>query len=221
MNWEESKALTPLKRDFLNTFFERSQTFFLTGGSALGIFYLQHRLSYDMDFFTTIDNLDWHLLENDVLDISRSIAARCKSITASPLFHRFELTRDKEHEILDFVVEVVPQIDAKKEHFGNLRVDTIKEIMINKICMLAARCEVKDLVDLYFLEKHGFTFADHFKAARRKESGLDPAMISFILANVKIDRMPDYLLEQVDLSDFKRFVNDLREKLANMSFPEG
>lgn len=39
MNWEESKALTPLKRDFLKAFFDRSQAFFLTGGSALGIFY--------------------------------------------------------------------------------------------------------------------------------------------------------------------------------------
>ena len=49
MNWEESKALTPLKRDFLKGFFDRGQSFFLTGGSALGIFYLQHRLSYDLD----------------------------------------------------------------------------------------------------------------------------------------------------------------------------
>ena len=43
MNWEKSKALTPLKRDFLKAFFEREHRFFLTGGSALGIFYLQHR----------------------------------------------------------------------------------------------------------------------------------------------------------------------------------
>ena len=53
MNWEESKALTALKRDFLIAFFDRSQAFFLTGGSALGVFYLQHRRSYDLDFFTT------------------------------------------------------------------------------------------------------------------------------------------------------------------------
>ena len=52
MNWEESKALTPLKRDFLRQFAGRNQAFYLTGGSALGIFYLEHRLSYDLDFFS-------------------------------------------------------------------------------------------------------------------------------------------------------------------------
>ncbi len=50
MNWEKSKALTTLKRDFLCAFFARNNSFFLTGGSALGIFYLQHRYSYDLDF---------------------------------------------------------------------------------------------------------------------------------------------------------------------------
>ena len=64
MNWEESKALTPLKRDFRVAFFEHGSSFFLTGGSALGLFYLDHRLSFDLDFFTTDDALDWHLLDN-------------------------------------------------------------------------------------------------------------------------------------------------------------
>jgi hypothetical protein len=29
MNWEKSRALTPLKRDFLERFFSRNQNFFL------------------------------------------------------------------------------------------------------------------------------------------------------------------------------------------------
>jgi hypothetical protein len=38
MNWAESKACTSLKRDFLQTWFAQEQRFFLTGGSALGLF---------------------------------------------------------------------------------------------------------------------------------------------------------------------------------------
>jgi hypothetical protein len=53
MNWDESKACTPIKRDFLRAWFEVDQRFFLTGGSALGLFYLHHRISYDLDLFTT------------------------------------------------------------------------------------------------------------------------------------------------------------------------
>ena len=53
MNWEDSKACTPLKRNFLRAWFSQEQRFFLTGGSALGLFYLDHRRSYDLDLFTS------------------------------------------------------------------------------------------------------------------------------------------------------------------------
>lgn len=53
MNWEDSNACTPLKRDFLRLWFAEEQRFFLTGGSALALFYLDHRRSYDLDLFTS------------------------------------------------------------------------------------------------------------------------------------------------------------------------
>ncbi|HMP73797.1 MAG TPA: nucleotidyl transferase AbiEii/AbiGii toxin family protein [Kiritimatiellia bacterium] len=58
MSWEKSNACTTLKRDFLNAFFLRERRFFLTGGSALGLFYLDHRKSYDLDL-STPEKIDW------------------------------------------------------------------------------------------------------------------------------------------------------------------
>ena len=49
MSWEDSKACTALKRDFLRSWFARERRYFLTGGSALGLFYLDHRRFYDLD----------------------------------------------------------------------------------------------------------------------------------------------------------------------------
>jgi hypothetical protein len=48
--------LTPLQRRFLDAFSktELTKDFFLTGGTALAHFYLQHRLSEDLDFFTEV-----------------------------------------------------------------------------------------------------------------------------------------------------------------------
>jgi hypothetical protein len=222
MNWEESKALTPLKRDFLRRFAERNQAFYLTGGSALGIFYLEHRLSYDLDFFTLdAGAVNWHLLENQIIALTAEISARCRTLTASPEFHRFELTRGADREILDFVIERAPQVDRQKEQFGNVRVDTLREIMVNKVCTLVGRCEVKDLVDLYFLHKRGLEVANHFAAAQTKEGGLEPAMISFLLSQVKVDRPPDYLLQPLDLADFNRFIRNLQKSMADLALPDG
>jgi hypothetical protein len=219
MSWENSKALTPLKRDFLEAFFARDQSFYLTGGSALGIFYLEHRLSYDLDLFTP-DPVNWHLLENLIVEISEVISGVCRTVTASPRFYRFELRRGGEMEVLDFVVERITQIDSVKAQFGSVRVDTLREIGVNKICTLISRCELKDVIDLYFLRKRGFDILGHFEAAKTKEGGLDPAMIAFLLSQLEVDRVPAYVIAPLDLGDLRVFIAWLRESMAARSFPQ-
>ncbi len=53
-----NNVLTQLQRRFLQAFFVREvgTRFFLTGGTALAAFYLHHRLSGDVDLFTTDDD---------------------------------------------------------------------------------------------------------------------------------------------------------------------
>jgi hypothetical protein len=218
VNWEESKALTPLKRAFLEAFFEQNQSFYLTGGSALGIFYLGHRLSYDLDLFTQ-DSVEWRLLRNEMMRIADGLGARLKSLTSSPEFHRFELVRGEEREIIDLAVEGVPQVDPEKQRFGRIRVDTLREIMTNKVCTLVERSEIKDLVDLYFLNKRGYRVADYLELARTKEGGLDPATISHLLSGVSLDEVPTYMLEPLNLADFRSFVEALRKEMADRAFP--
>lgn len=49
----------PEKKVFLHLFAELPdhEQFYLTGGTAPAEFYLGHRLSYDLDFFTPVDGL--------------------------------------------------------------------------------------------------------------------------------------------------------------------
>lgn len=220
MNWEESKVLTALKRDFLRAFFARNQSFFLTGGSALGIFYLEHRVSYDLDLFTTEPlPVEWHILQNQLLDIAAQLGAQCRGLVAAPEFHRFELTRGCERELLDFVVERLPQVDPQKEVIAGIRVDTLREIVANKLCTLLSRCEVKDVIDLYFLQQRGTDLLAHLADAQQKEGGLDPAMLSFLLANFRIGRIPEYVLQPLELSSLNEFIATLRKQLAAAAYP--
>jgi hypothetical protein len=220
MNWEKSKALTPLKRDFLTRFFDRNQSFFLTGGSALGIFYLDHRLSYDLDLFSTESApMDWHRLGNQVLGVAQEIGATCQSLIAAPDFHRFELRRDAEREILDFVIERVPQVDPVKQQVDKIRVDSVREIIANKLCTLIGRTEIKDLIDLYFLQQAGYDLLSYLPDAQKKEGGLDPAMISYLLADLQVDEVPVYVLQPIDLDALRQFIQKLRDQFAEMAFP--
>ena len=220
MNWEKSRALTPLKRDFLYAFFERESRFFLTGGTALGVFYLDHRRSYDIDLFTTADTLEWHLVENEIRAVGEELGATVAFISRSPEFMRCSFERREEREIIDFVRERVPQIDETKTVFGGIRVDTLREIGVNKICTLVSRCERKDILDLYFLHNSGFDISEHFAEAQKKEGGLDPAIVSHLLADIRFDEIPEYVIESVSPSQLNSFMEQLRDQMAALSFPE-
>ncbi len=218
MNWENSSAITALKRDFLKAFFTNEKRFFLTGGSALGLFYLGHRYSYDLDFFTT-QRLEWVEVDGVVRRCAADLGASVQIVRDAPTFRRYLLCRESEQEVLDFVLEVSPQVDKEKNRMGGITVDTLHEIMLNKITTLIGRSEVKDVVDLYFLEKAGFRVDDYFEEARQKDGGLDPAMISMLLASMNVRELPDYLLEPLTLDELQLFVKDLQRRLALLAFP--
>jgi len=218
MNWEKSKALTSLKRDFLRSFFSKEKRFFLTGGSALGLFYLEHRYSYDLDLFTS-DTPEWLEVDGVFRLCAREIGADTEMLRDSPTFRRYRLSRKDETEIIDFVLAIDHQIDIEKVQFASIKVDTLHEIFVNKITTLISRCEIKDLVDLYFLEQEGMVIEDYFDDAKQKDGGLDPAMISSILNSVQITELPDYLIKPLTLEDLKKFVEVLRKRMALLAYP--
>lgn len=218
MNWESSKSLTPLKKDFLLAFFRRNRDFYLSGGSALGIFYLDHRRSRDLDFFTP-DRFDGRRLALQLQSVAEEIGAALESVETSPEFLRFRLHRGDETELLDFVRETLPQAQPEKPGFGPVRVDALADIGANKLCALLGRAEVKDLVDLYFLEKAGHPWASFWEAACRKDAGLEPSTLSWVLSTMDLGEIPALLIRPVSAEALSAYAAALRDRLAELSFP--
>lgn len=217
-NWEKSKATTPLKRDLLKAFFSINKSFFLTGGSALGMFYLDHRKSYDLDLFSTGD-IDWHLLSNEFLYICSKINVSVKLITAVPTFRRYSVQRNEETEIIDFVREMAVQVCPQKNIFGDVIVDVPAEIAVNKWCALYGRSELKDIIDLYFLQEKVDIWGAYDQVLQ-KEGGMDPSMLSYLLSQVKIQEIPEYLFTQLSVNDINQFIKTVLNFLNKKSFPE-
>jgi hypothetical protein len=218
INWEKSKAATSLKVDLLREFFSMNKSFFLTGGSALGMFYLDHRKSYDLDLFSTTD-IDWHQLSNEMQFLCKKINAECTLITSAPTFRRYSIVRSEEKEIVDFVREMTPQVFSQKNVFGNIIVDVPIEIAVNKWCALYGRSEIKDIIDLYFLQ-HIVDIWNAYDKVFIKEDGMEPSMLSYLLSTVQIKELPDYLNVQVSINGIKQFLDTVISFLNNKSFPE-
>lgn len=218
MNWEKSKAITPLKREFLKAFFSREKRFFLTGGSALGLFYLEHRFSYDLDLFSK-EHVDWLEIDGIVRLCSQEVGASVQLLRDAPTFRRYCLETKGNKEIVDIVVDISPQVDQEKQWIDNIQVDTLREIMLNKITTLISRCEVKDLVDLYFLEQEGFVVEECFEDAQLKDGGLDPSMISLILDSLRITELPSYMIKPLTINDLRDYVIRLKNRMALLALP--
>jgi hypothetical protein len=220
MNWEDSKCCTPLKRDFLREWFAQDQRFFLTGGSALGLFYLDHRRSYDLDLFTT-ETVEGKEVQNLILRVSEKIAAQCTGVRSAPDFHRFKLTRGEDREIIDVVVDRGPQVDSLKVCVDGIRVDSLREILANKLTTLVSRSELKDLVDLYFLEKSGCDLLAAIPDAMAKDGGWEPAVVAMLLDEISLEVPPAWLICPVSAAELDSFVRRLRLGLAERSLPMG
>ncbi|MDA2930919.1 nucleotidyl transferase AbiEii/AbiGii toxin family protein [Acidobacteria bacterium AH-259-O06] len=214
-----SKILTPLQEEFLENFFEENRDFFLTGGSALSAFYLYHRRSEDLDLFT---------LEADALRSARNVVPKladrlkavCHSVQTFPDFRRYFWERGSETMLVDLAREVVPQIVVKKPDFGNIIVDSLDDILCNKICALVGRAEVKDYIDVFFLDRHGMDIKQYIELARKKDSGVSKATLAFVLSQVSISEVPPYVLKPVSLQELQEFFDKLADQLAVDCFPE-
>lgn len=213
-----NELLSPLQRDFLERFFRQRQDFFLTGGTALAAFYLFHRRSEDIDLFT-LDAKGMEGIQSIAMAVAGEINASLTPITVTPQFRRYLLQRGDESLIVDFVHEVAPQIVAEKPKFGDFVVDSLEDIAANKICTLLGRGEMKDFLDLYFLHQHGVDIKQAIEWARRKDAGVSPATLAFLLSEVTFHRIPDYVLKPVSVEALTEFFARLQEELVRESFP--
>ncbi len=211
-------VLSALQWEFLSFFFQGAPPFFLTGGTALSAFYLQHRYSEDLDLFT-LDSDAFDRVPLYVADTTAKLTASVASLQTAPQFRRYKLSRKGESVIVDFVREVVPQISEEKNRFDGIMVDTLDDIAANKVCTVVSRAEIKDYIDLYFLARAGYPLENYIEAAQRKDAGVSQAMLAYLLSEVRLSKVPDFMIASVSLKDLQEYFESLARKLAVESFP--
>jgi hypothetical protein len=119
-------------------------SFYLSGGTALAAFHLGHRLSDDLGFFTErevpVEAVLEFLrgLEMGVPDYQHLFDRRIFLLPAAPgAALKVEFTRYP-----------FPRREGGSE-IGGVRIDSLRDILANKLLMLTERSEPKDFVDLY------------------------------------------------------------------------
>jgi len=180
--------LTPFQKAVLKRIGDSTlaASFFLTGGTALSAFYLQHRYSEDFDFFT--DEPEQvpqvlSVLEEIAADLGIRVEIRRQFKTFLEVF-----LHGQQGEIIkcDFAQNAPYRLQPKvrSEEFG-IFLDNALDVSCNKLSALFDRSEAKDFVDVFFIVRELFPFADLLKNAKQKHAGLDDYWLAAAMSKVE------------------------------------
>lgn len=202
--------------DLIRTQKDICQIFYLTGGTALSEFYLKHRLSDDLDFFTSEQKFPQFEVEALAGTIKKEIGA--DSIEYKKLYDRRLFFFKKGDSELKVEFTYYPFLALKpKVLFENLQVDSLEDIVSNKFMALLDRIEAKDFVDIYFIFKNkNFDFDNILTLIKKKfEFNIDSVTLGSEFAKVRhLTELPR-MIESVTLPELKLFFSDQAKRLGS------
>jgi len=127
--------------------------FYLTGGSALAAFYLNHRVSKDLDFFSEREEIPPKIIEAFLRKISSQLSiVKIERSQFLGLFSYYLIYSDKESLKVDFNYYPFPRIEKGKIYKG-LEIASIYDIAVDKLHTLFMKPRGRDYLDLYFILK--------------------------------------------------------------------
>lgn len=128
-------------------------------------------------------------------------------MATSPLHVRLLVSADGERIVVDLVADPVPAIDppVEVEVSGiTMVVDTPREILVNKLCALLSRSELRDIEDVLALQDLGVDLADAIESSPRKDAGFSPLTLAWTLRGVdvhtlgRVEGWTERRIEEVD-----------------------
>ncbi len=165
--------------------------FYLTGGTALSEYYLHHRLSEDLDFFSETD-VDSLWLSTFTKKIKAVIGA--STVDSQKSFNRNLIFFHIGRSVLKTEFTYFPFTQIEKAKTINiLHVDSLLDIAVNKFFTIYQQPVSRHFIDLYcILQKSVFRWKELGKLARIKfDVAIDPLQLGSQLYTAKnIGQLP-------------------------------
>lgn len=142
---------TPLQKKFIDAYKRTplAKQFYLTGGTLLAVHYLHHRHSLDLDFFANKP------VVLGKVQPSMNVIAKQAHIALSDYRrvadrYEWEIRDDHEHTKVEFVFYDFKPLKPRLKWQGIL-IDTLHDVVANKVFAMLERHEPKDIFDIYYL----------------------------------------------------------------------
>jgi len=211
------RVILTLNQQKLLSFLSHNQqfadSFYLTGGTALAEFYLKHRYSEDLDFFsqTEIDSSWLPLLQKQIKQaLNADRADFQQSFNRNLIFFKFG------KDILKTEFTYFPfQPIEKPKVIKQLKIDSILDIAVNKFFTIYQSPSARHFIDLYLILKtKKVSWEKLAKLARIKfDTVIDPLQLGTQLITAsEVKDLPKMIIKLPE----KSWQNYFRQRAAEL-----
>ncbi len=189
----------------------------LAGGVALSGAHLSHRLSADVDLFVH----DAQAHRRACVHLSDAVMAKGGTLHVvqdAGSFWRGRVSIEGLTLEFDLVHESIPDIEDPPPPIDGVIVESLSDLRAAKVTCLLSRSEPRDLVDLLFLERAGFRPEDDLGLASRKDAGIDPSVLAWLLREFPVEPLPKMLLP-LSVDELRAYRDELRERFRRLAVP--
>lgn len=216
----EQSILTPAQKQVLTLLGNHAilvSRFYLSGGTALAEYYLKHRYSDDLDFFTEVEVFPQLEIEQFARDVHMALGA--VSFEYRRLYDRriFFFALGQEELKMEFTFYPFPHLENPTIH-NSIAIDSLADITAGKFMALMDRTEPKDFVDFYFLMRDtGLTIARIQELVEKKFGmRIDPITMGSEFAKVRnVTHLPR-MIQPLTMEELKAFFSDRARELKNV-----
>jgi hypothetical protein len=194
----------------------------LGGGAALAALHLGHRFSGDVDLFCH-DAEDVRILVRALPAVGAEAGVSVELVRDSGTFVRAVVRQPGPAPArpleLDLVHEALPDLEPPPPAVEGVVCESLADLRASKLTCLLSRSEPRDLVDLLFLDRAGYPPERDLALALRKDAGVDPGVLAWLLGQFPVAPLP-LMLAPLDEDELRRFRDDLRERLRRVAVGE-
>jgi hypothetical protein len=187
----------------------------LGGGAALSGAYLHHRLTGDVDLF--VHGREEHIeLKRSLPSLAEETGLHIRVVRDAGGFVRCQVGDDVE---LDLVQDLVPDLESPGAPIEGILVESLTDLRANKLTCILSRSEPRDLVDLLFLERAGYPPELDLPLALRKDAGMDPAVLAWLLKEFPCRPLPRMLVSLTE-EELVRYRDELAGRFRRLARPD-
>lgn len=116
---------------------------------------------------------------------------------------------------LDLVHEALPDL-AQPDDVESVLVESERDMHASKLTCLLSRSEPRDLVDVMFLERAVHRPEDGLADALRKDAGIDPGVLAWLLTSFPVEPLP-VMLVPLSVGELTGYRDALAARLKALS----